>query len=119
MSSSPSVRPLSPSFIFCIEFVFTHANHRARHFFLFRTSSHLAPHFPFIAISRTTILNLVLVKALNEDLSVHGILIQLPLPEHIDSKKVLLTVSEEKDVDGFHPIHMGAIMLQIAKLYNS
>ncbi|MDZ7859900.1 MAG: bifunctional 5,10-methylenetetrahydrofolate dehydrogenase/5,10-methenyltetrahydrofolate cyclohydrolase [Candidatus Krumholzibacteriota bacterium] len=50
-----------------------------------------------------------LVK-INEDDSIDGILIQLPLPEHIDSKKVIQNISPQKDVDGFHPYNLGKIM---------
>jgi len=50
-----------------------------------------------------------LVK-INEDDSIDGILIQLPLPDHIDSKKVIESISPKKDVDGFHPYNLGKIM---------
>lgn len=50
-----------------------------------------------------------LVK-INEDDSIDGILIQLPLPDHIDSKKVIESISPQKDVDGFHPYNLGKIM---------
>jgi len=49
------------------------------------------------------------VKAYNDDERVHGILVQLPLPSHIDEEKVLAQVSLDKDVDGFHPINIGAL----------
>ncbi len=48
-----------------------------------------------------------LVHSLNARQEIDGILVQLPLPEHIDSQKVLLSVSPEKDVDGFHPCNVG------------
>ena len=48
-----------------------------------------------------------LIDGLNNDNSVHGILVQLPLPKGLDSKKVLQSVSPEKDVDGFHPMNIG------------
>ncbi|MBA0732564.1 hypothetical protein Gogos_016644, partial [Gossypium gossypioides] len=48
----------------------------------------------------------------NEDPSVHGILVQLPLPEHLDEEKILNLVSLEKDVDGFHPINMGNLSMR-------
>ncbi|HJB23681.1 MAG TPA: bifunctional methylenetetrahydrofolate dehydrogenase/methenyltetrahydrofolate cyclohydrolase, partial [Candidatus Jeotgalibaca pullicola] len=51
------------------------------------------------------------VKKLNEDDFVHGILVQLPLPKHIDEQKVLLSIQYEKDVDGFHPMNMGNFFL--------
>lgn len=48
-----------------------------------------------------------LVRELNSRDEIDGILVQLPLPDHIDSQKVLLTVAPEKDVDGFHPCNVG------------
>lgn len=53
---------------------------------------------------------LALVDKLNSDDSVHGIMIELPLPKHIDKKKVLEAVSPIKDVDGSHPINRGYIL---------
>ena len=50
------------------------------------------------------------IKKLNEDLTVHGILVQLPLPKHIDEQKVIDTISVNKDVDGFHPYQVGALV---------
>ncbi len=47
---------------------------------------------------------------LNEDKAVHGILVQLPLPNHIDKFKVIETISPSKDVDGFHPINIGRML---------
>ena len=47
------------------------------------------------------------IKDLNEDTSVSGILVQLPLPNHIDKKKVIDSISPNKDVDGFHPMNVG------------
>ena len=47
------------------------------------------------------------IKDLNEDTSVSGILVQLPLPKHIDKKKVIDSISPFKDVDGFHPMNVG------------
>jgi len=52
---------------------------------------------------------LELVGRLNGDPSVHGILVQLPLPGHIDDKKVIEAISPEKDVDGFHPVNAGRL----------
>lgn len=54
---------------------------------------------------------LELVAALNGDPEVDGILVQLPLPPAIDSRKVLLATSPEKDVDGFHPENLGRLMM--------
>ena len=52
---------------------------------------------------------LALVATLNQDSAVHGILVQLPLPDHIDEKTVLETIDPAKDVDGFHPINVGRL----------
>ena len=51
------------------------------------------------------------VKELNEDKNVNGILVQLPLPKHIDEGKVLLTIDSTKDVDGFHPVNVGKMVI--------
>jgi methylenetetrahydrofolate dehydrogenase (NADP+) / methenyltetrahydrofolate cyclohydrolase len=53
-----------------------------------------------------------LVRQLNEDPQVHGILIQLPLPDHLDEEKILGMVSLSKDVDGFHPINIGRLAMK-------
>ena len=50
------------------------------------------------------------IDALNHDASIHGILVQLPLPEHIDAQKVIEAISPAKDVDGFHIASAGALM---------
>jgi methylenetetrahydrofolate dehydrogenase (NADP+)/methenyltetrahydrofolate cyclohydrolase len=50
------------------------------------------------------------IKSLNEDPKIHGILVQLPLPAHIDAQKVIEAISPEKDVDGFHISSAGALM---------
>jgi methylenetetrahydrofolate dehydrogenase (NADP+)/methenyltetrahydrofolate cyclohydrolase len=50
------------------------------------------------------------VAALNADPAVHGILVQLPLPRQVDADRVLHAVSPEKDVDGFHPFNLGALL---------
>lgn len=54
---------------------------------------------------------LALIDKLNKDDSVHGILVQLPLPKHINEEKVLLAIDPEKDVDGFHPVNVGNMMI--------
>ncbi len=54
---------------------------------------------------------LALVEKLNADEKVHGILVQLPLPSHIDEDKVIETISPKKDVDGFHPQSVGALSI--------
>ena len=52
------------------------------------------------------------IQKLNVDDAVDGILVQLPLPDHIDEHKVLFAIDPAKDVDGFHPISLGKLMLQ-------
>lgn len=52
-----------------------------------------------------------LVDKYNKDDSIHGILVQLPLPKHIDDKKVLNAIDPDKDVDGFHPVNVGRLMI--------
>ena len=52
-----------------------------------------------------------LIRVLNKDDKVHGILVQLPLPKHIDEQTVSLTIAPEKDVDAFHPMNVGRIMI--------
>ena len=51
------------------------------------------------------------IEALNDDPSIHGILVQLPLPAHMDAHKVIETISPAKDVDGFHVASAGALMV--------
>ncbi|UFP94841.1 bifunctional methylenetetrahydrofolate dehydrogenase/methenyltetrahydrofolate cyclohydrolase FolD [Gloeobacter morelensis] len=53
---------------------------------------------------------LALIDRLNADLTVDGILVQLPLPEHIDSGRVLNRIAPEKDVDGLHPVNLGRLV---------
>jgi methylenetetrahydrofolate dehydrogenase (NADP+)/methenyltetrahydrofolate cyclohydrolase len=50
------------------------------------------------------------IDELNMDTNIHGILVQLPIPKHIDEKKVIESISPFKDVDGFHPINIGRMM---------
>jgi methylenetetrahydrofolate dehydrogenase (NADP+) / methenyltetrahydrofolate cyclohydrolase len=50
-----------------------------------------------------------LVSQLNNDPKIHGILVQLPLPDHVDETTIINTISPEKDVDGFHPINVGRV----------
>ena len=52
-----------------------------------------------------------LVDKLNEDPKIHGILVQLPLPRHLDEQRILLRIRPEKDVDAFHPYNVGRIMI--------
>ena len=54
---------------------------------------------------------LALIRKLNKDKNVHGILVQLPLPAHLDEEKVLLAIDPDKDVDAFHPVNVGKIMI--------
>jgi len=54
---------------------------------------------------------LALVEKYNKDDSIHGILVQLPLPKHINEKKVLNAIDPDKDVDGFHPVNVGRLMI--------
>ena len=51
------------------------------------------------------------IDALNQDPSIHGILVQLPVPKHIDANKVIEAIAPEKDVDGFHIASAGALMV--------
>ena len=59
---------------------------------------------------------LELIEELNQDNTVDGILVQLPLPKHIDSTKVIEQISPEKDVDGFHPYNVGRLCQRIPTL---
>ena len=52
-----------------------------------------------------------LIEQLNKDDAVNGILVQLPLPEHMDEDKVIKAISPQKDVDGFHPQNVGALVI--------
>ncbi|WP_028841618.1 bifunctional methylenetetrahydrofolate dehydrogenase/methenyltetrahydrofolate cyclohydrolase FolD [Thermodesulfobacterium hveragerdense] len=60
-------------------------------------------------ISEKTLLDLI--EKYNQDPSIHGILVQLPLPKHIDEKKVICTINPKKDVDGFHPFNLGRLVM--------
>lgn len=52
-----------------------------------------------------------IIQELNHDSSIHGILVQLPLPEHIAEKAIIETIAPEKDVDGFHPVNVGNMLI--------
>ena len=65
-------------------------------------------------ISTDSLLNEI--EKLNNDSEVHGILVQLPLPKHIDAEQILNAISPQKDVDGFHPINVGKLVIGEAKL---
>ncbi|MBE6352702.1 MAG: bifunctional methylenetetrahydrofolate dehydrogenase/methenyltetrahydrofolate cyclohydrolase FolD [Treponema bryantii] len=54
---------------------------------------------------------LKLIDELNNDDSVHGILVQLPLPKHINEEKVIMAINPKKDVDGFHPVNVGNLVI--------
>jgi methylenetetrahydrofolate dehydrogenase (NADP+)/methenyltetrahydrofolate cyclohydrolase len=54
---------------------------------------------------------LSVVNELNADTSIHGILVQLPLPKHVDEQKVIMAIDPQKDVDGFHPVSVGNMVL--------
>jgi methylenetetrahydrofolate dehydrogenase (NADP+)/methenyltetrahydrofolate cyclohydrolase len=54
---------------------------------------------------------LALIDKYNKDDSINGILVQLPLPKHIDDKKILNAIDPDKDVDGFHPVNVGRLMI--------
>jgi methylenetetrahydrofolate dehydrogenase (NADP+) / methenyltetrahydrofolate cyclohydrolase len=67
-------------------------------------------HLP--AETATTVDLLALIEDLNRREEIDGILVQLPLPAHVDSKKILLAVDPAKDVDGFHPVNVGLLSTQ-------
>ncbi len=54
---------------------------------------------------------LSIIEKYNKDETIHGILVQLPLPKHIDERKVIYAIDPDKDVDGFHPINMGRLVI--------
>jgi len=54
---------------------------------------------------------LALIDKLNKDPKIHGILVQLPLPKHINESRVLYAIDTKKDVDGFHPVNLGKLMI--------
>ncbi len=60
-------------------------------------------------IAEAELLNLI--EMYNRDSKIHGILVQLPLPKHINETKVLYTIDPKKDVDGFHPVNVGKLMI--------
>jgi methylenetetrahydrofolate dehydrogenase (NADP+)/methenyltetrahydrofolate cyclohydrolase len=62
-----------------------------------------------VTISESELLEIV--DRLNRDPAVHGILVQLPLPKHINTEKVLLRIDPFKDVDGFHPVNVGKLVI--------
>ena len=70
----------------------------------------LYPQEHLLPASTTQEALLNLIHQLNEDPKIHGILIQLPLPAHIESRAILQAVSPEKDADGFHPVNVGRLV---------
>ncbi|MGG3737910.1 bifunctional methylenetetrahydrofolate dehydrogenase/methenyltetrahydrofolate cyclohydrolase FolD [Aeribacillus pallidus] len=78
-----------------------------------KTCVELGMHSVLIEYPETITENELLTKIreLNQDESIHGILVQLPLPNHIREEKVIETISPDKDVDGFHPINVGNMVI--------
>jgi len=76
-----------------------------------KACAELGLHSEHIVMSADTpeITLLTKIAELNEDPKIHGILVQLPVPKHIDSDKVLNAINPDKDVDGFHPVNVGAL----------
>jgi len=70
-----------------------------------RSQEHLLP----AAVSERELL--AIIHGLNRDKDIHGILVQLPLPAHIRSEKILESVLPQKDIDGFHPVNQGRLLL--------
>ncbi len=58
-----------------------------------------------------------LIEGYNNDPAIHGILVQLPLPAHINETRVLYAIDPDKDVDGFHPVNLGRLMIGEARFY--
>lgn len=58
-----------------------------------------------------------LIGKYNNDTTIHGILVQLPLPEHINETRVLYAIDPDKDVDGLHPMNLGRLMIGEARFY--
>ena len=61
------------------------------------------------SITESDLINFI--DSLNLDSKIHGILVQLPLPKHLDEKKILSSIDPNKDVDGFHPMNVGKILI--------
>jgi methylenetetrahydrofolate dehydrogenase (NADP+) / methenyltetrahydrofolate cyclohydrolase len=77
-----------------------------------KTCRELGMHSVFVELSEMTSQEELLskIEELNGDPAIHGILVQLPLPKHIEETKVIESISPLKDVDGFHPINIGRMM---------
>ncbi|NQT58108.1 MAG: bifunctional methylenetetrahydrofolate dehydrogenase/methenyltetrahydrofolate cyclohydrolase FolD [Bacteroidetes bacterium] len=67
-------------------------------------------------ITELELLNLI--SELNADAEIHGILVQLPLPKHINENKILLSISPDKDVDGFHPQSLGKLVIGMETFFS-
>ncbi|MFQ5706175.1 MAG: bifunctional methylenetetrahydrofolate dehydrogenase/methenyltetrahydrofolate cyclohydrolase FolD [bacterium] len=78
-----------------------------------RACADLGIHSPTIRLPSSTSQEQLLARlsGLNQDDSVHGILVQLPLPEQIDEQEVIQSIAPEKDVDGFHPVNRGKLVM--------
>jgi methylenetetrahydrofolate dehydrogenase (NADP+)/methenyltetrahydrofolate cyclohydrolase len=78
-----------------------------------KTSTELGMHGETIRLPATTSEKdlLALVDRLNDNAAVHGILVQMPLPKHIDTDAVIRRIKPEKDVDGFHPVNVGKLSI--------
>jgi methylenetetrahydrofolate dehydrogenase (NADP+) / methenyltetrahydrofolate cyclohydrolase len=59
---------------------------------------------------------LALIQKLNADPAVHGVLVQMPLPRHLDAKPVVASIDPDKDVDGFHPLNVGRLCIGLPAL---
>lgn len=59
------------------------------------------------------------MKQVNENKEIHGMIVQLPLPSHIEEHVVLDSINPEKDVDGLHPLHLGDLFLFVFRIYLS
>lgn len=66
-------------------------------------------------VSEIELLNLI--NKYNNDPQIHGILVQLPLPAHINETKILYAINPDKDVDGFHPVNIGRLVIGEARFY--
>jgi methylenetetrahydrofolate dehydrogenase (NADP+) / methenyltetrahydrofolate cyclohydrolase len=67
------------------------------------------------SVSEDSVLSLI--ETFNHDTKIHGILVQLPLPSHINERRVIEGIDPEKDVDGFHPVNVGKLMLGLETFF--
>ena len=79
-----------------------------------KASSRVTFHFEDYVLPDTTEEREIidLIERLNKDDKIHGILVQLPLPKHLDENKIISAISPEKDVDGLHPVNAGNLLLK-------